>query len=103
MSGKAKVVDGIHYRSVATPDGAEAWEIDWAATEADLASDARRRDLYVALNTRVLTDAEVKLVETYGAALNVDPAMPYDKDQKATELKGAWKRQFDLQAKAAAR
>lgn len=58
--------------------------------------DRRRRELLLALVSRVLSDGEMVQVEAFGPSLNIDPMVPYRAKEKAAELSAALLQQFRL-------
>lgn len=56
----------------------------------------KRRDLYWALRSRVLSDDEMQQVINYGDMLNIEPMQSYISSQKAEELNAALLQQHKL-------
>lgn len=97
-----QMVEGYtYYKPVATGiPGKCKWVVDTEAMRQAEDAEQKRVALWIALQTRVLTPAEMRQVEAYGSLLNVQPNTPFSPMEKARELNDALSRQLVLQAQA---
>lgn len=86
-------------RSEVSP-GRWQWVVDEDAMEASRRYETRRRNLYWALRSRVLSEEEMAEVGRWGDRLNIEPMVSYSAPEKARELNDALLQQFRLRAAA---
>ena len=67
--------NGIPYFRKEVSPGKWQWVIDQESLRRSNEWDQQRRDLYWALQTRVLTDDEMAQVKNYGSRLNIEPCL----------------------------
>jgi len=79
-------VNGTQYKKAEVSPGKWQWVVDEKAMKDMVERDNHRRELFAALSSRVLTDAEMKEVQSYGSNLNLEWNVPYYPEQKAQEL-----------------
>lgn len=89
--------NGSYYIVRATAEELKKARESWQAEE------QRRRDLFQALRTRVLTDAERKEALGYGDRLNLEAFVSYYAADKTRELNEAWRSQNLMMIAASAK
>lgn len=82
------------------PNGKCQWQMNREETQRVQGEEQHRKDLYWALRSRVLTDAEMAEVAQYGADLNINDGETYNADEKARELNDALLQQYRLRLSA---
>ncbi len=82
-------VNGTPYKKVEVSPGKWQWAKDEVSMKYMADAQDHRRNLWYALTTRVLTDAELKEVAGHGSSLNIEPMTPYNAQEKLTELQNA--------------
>ena len=94
-------VNGIPYKKEEVAPGEWEWVVDEKSHRRALERAQRRRDLFWALRTRVLTDEEFVEAQSHGEYLNIEPMVSFRADEKARELNDAYVTQAKLRAIAA--
>jgi hypothetical protein len=92
--------NGTQYKKAEVEPGKWQWIVDEAAMNYLAEIEKHRRDLYWALRSRVLTDAEMLEVEGYGDRLNIQPMVSYNAEEKKREMNDALLQQFKLRLAA---
>lgn len=77
------------------------WMPDREAMQAMFDREQHRRDLFWALRSRVLTNAEMAEVSSYGDQLNIECGVSYMPGEKSIELNAALLQQFRIRDLAA--
>jgi hypothetical protein len=94
-------MNGVHYKKTEISPGKWQWIVDVETENYARVQQDRRRNLYWALRSRVLTDEEMAEVGRYGDGLNIEPLQGYMPEEKMRELNDALLQQFKLRAAAA--
>lgn len=81
--------NGVQYHKVEVSPDKWQWIVDEPAMKSLRDEEAHKTALWRALTTRVLTEAELKEVGSYGSYLNVPSNTSYDPSQKLQELHNA--------------
>lgn len=89
-------INGVAYYKVETTKGKWQWVEDIAVNESIANEDRHKRNLMEAMQFRVLTDAEMNDVISYGRDLNIYNMEPYQEEQKQRELNEALLQQYRL-------
>lgn len=95
-------VNGTQYRKQEVVPGRWQWVVDEKAMRWLEEREAKRRALFWALRSRVLSEEEMAEVTRQGRRLNVDLNVSYREDDKASELNAALLQQAKLRAVAQA-
>ena len=82
-------MNGIQYKKAEVSPGKWQWVVDERTMKYMVEWNNHRRELFEALSSRVLTDAEMKEVQSYGLHLNIEPNVSYSPEDKARELSNA--------------
>jgi len=88
------------YRRCEVSPGKWQWVLDRKAMELSAAHENRRRALYWALRSRVLSEEEMAEVGRWGNSLNREPMVPYCAAEKTRELNDALLTQFRMRTAA---
>lgn len=88
--------NGTPYKKVEVSPGKWEWRVDEVSLKASHDYDAHKRQIYKALRTRVLSDAELQEALDYGDYLNVEPMVGYTEAEKSKELNDAFVTQHKL-------
>lgn len=91
-------INGTQYKKKEVSPGIWNWVIDEEMMALSCNREFKRRALYWALQTRVLTDDELQEAEQYGYSLNIDMGVPFREADKRRDLQDAWFQQRRLQA-----
>lgn len=89
-------INGVAYHKVEINKGQWQWVEDITANEAIASYNNRKRYLMQALQSRILTDAEMNEVNSHGRDLNIYNMEPYQEEQKQRELNEALLQQHRL-------
>jgi hypothetical protein len=89
-------INSVLYRKVEVAPGKWQWQVDQETLDEMKKADAHRHELFNALKTRVLTDAELREAVSYGYMFNIDDNVGYDPEQKKRELDEAFAMQTRL-------
>lgn len=89
-------INGVMYYKVEMTPGNWQWVENIAANEAIANYNNRKRYLMQALQSRILTDAEMNEVNSHGRDLNIYNMEPYQEEQKQRELNEALLQQHRL-------
>ena len=93
-------INGNPYWKVEVSPSKWQWQINKHIATRLAAAEQRRRNLYQALRTRILTDAELKEALGYGDRLNIEPMVPFMETEKMRQLNDAFRQQQLLQLQA---
>jgi hypothetical protein len=91
-------INGTSYRAKEVEPGKWQWVVNTESMDRMADLDTRRRNLYWALRSRLLTDEEMAQVASWGSSLNIDSGVCYSADEKARELNDALLQQFRFRA-----
>jgi hypothetical protein len=89
------------YKAVDAPGGRCRWVVDEDAMKWAADMERHRQELWWALRSRPLTDAEMADVAQMGVSLTVGAGVSYREEEKMRELSDALLQQFRLKAVAA--
>lgn len=90
-------VNGIAYMKSEVSPGHWQWIEDEESNRLEAEMESKRRNLYWALQTRVLTEEEEMEAHNYGTSLNLESMVSYREEEKRRELQDAWFQQRRLQ------
>jgi hypothetical protein len=82
-------MNGTQYKKAEVSPGKWQWIVDEKAMKSLRDAESHKWALWSALTTRVLTDAELKEVDSYGSYLNIQPNVSYNAGEKLQELHNA--------------
>lgn len=81
--------NGTQYKKSEVSPGKWQWIVDEAAMKSMREYAQHKHDLWNALTTRVMTDAELKELAAYGSSINTENMQPYNATEKLQELHNA--------------
>lgn len=94
--------NGINYLKKEVEPGRWQWAENEEANRQQLEYEKRKRSLFFALQTRLLTPEEEAEALGHGTSLNIENMVPYREEDKQRELQDAWFQQRRLQMLAIA-
>lgn len=93
-------INGTPYKKSEISPGKWQWVVNEELLRLSQIRENHRRDLFWALRSRVLTDAEMTEVDGYRDSLNIEQMVSFNPAEKARELNDALLQQFKLRLAA---